>query len=83
MLFENYFVNSFRFVFAGKMKTIFDAEFASYMVRAKQKMETPDSTVDPLSQVVVAGGAGGKGTKRGRKGDAASTSNKVARSKKL
>jgi hypothetical protein len=37
------------FVFVEKMKTIFDAEFASYLVRAKEKMEAPDATVDPIS----------------------------------
>jgi hypothetical protein len=45
---------------------------------AKQKMDTPDVVVDPLSQVVVAGNAG-KGLKRGRRAETASTSNKVAR----
>jgi hypothetical protein len=59
------------------MKTISDAEFASYLLRAKQKLEAPDAQVDPLSQVVIAGGAGGKGLKRGRKNDTASASNKV------
>jgi hypothetical protein len=48
------------------MKTIFEDEFASYLFRAKKKMENPDATVDPLSQVIVASKAGGRGTKRGR-----------------
>jgi hypothetical protein len=47
------------------MKTIFEDEFASYLFRAKKKMENPDATVDPLSQVIVASKAGGRGTKRG------------------
>jgi hypothetical protein len=47
------------------MKTISDAEFASYLLRAKQKMDTLETIVDSLSQVVVAGDAG-KGLKRGR-----------------
>jgi hypothetical protein len=59
------------------MKTISDAEFASYLLRAKQKLDAPDAQVDPLSQVVVAENAGGKGLKRGRKNDTASTSNKA------
>jgi hypothetical protein len=59
------------------MKTISDDEFASYLVRAKQKMASPDAPVDPLSQVVVA--EKGRGTKRGRKNETASTSNKAAR----
>jgi hypothetical protein len=63
--------------FAGKMKTISDDEFASYLVRAKQKMAAPDAHVDPLSQVVVA--EKGKGTKRGRNDEVASASNKAAR----
>jgi hypothetical protein len=62
---------------AGKMKTISDAEFASYLLRAKQKLDNPDAQVDPLSQVVIAGNASGKGTKRGRKNDTASASNKI------
>jgi hypothetical protein len=49
------------------MKTIFDAEFAAYLLKAKQKLEALDASVDPVSQVIVAGGAGGKGVKRGRK----------------
>jgi hypothetical protein len=61
------------------MKTISDAEFASYLLRAKEKMKAPDATVSPLSQVVVAGEAGGKGAKRGQKGDTASTSNKIVK----
>jgi hypothetical protein len=61
------------------MKMISDAEFASYLVRAKQKLDAPDAQVDPLSQVVVAEKTDGKGVKRGRKNDAASTSNKVPR----
>jgi hypothetical protein len=28
--------------FAGKMKTMSDAEFASYLLRAKQKLDNPD-----------------------------------------
>jgi hypothetical protein len=67
------------FVSVGKMKTISDDEFASYLVRAKQKMEAPDASVDPISQVVVASKAGGKGVKRGRKTEDASPSNKAAR----
>jgi hypothetical protein len=59
------------------MKTISDTEFASYLLRAKQKLDAPDAQVDPLSQVVIAEGAGGKGLKRGRKNDTASASNKV------
>jgi hypothetical protein len=59
------------------MKTIFDAEFATYLLRAKEKMATPDDHVNPLSQVIVAGEAGGKGVKRSRKNDTASTSNKA------
>jgi hypothetical protein len=62
---------------SGKMKTISDAEFASYLLRAQQKLENPDAQVDPLSRVVIAGNAGGKGVKRGRKNDTASASNKV------
>jgi hypothetical protein len=42
-------------------------------------MEAPDACVDPLSQVAVANKAGGKGVKRGRKNETASTSNKAAR----
>jgi hypothetical protein len=61
------------------MKTISDAEFASYLLRAKQKLDTPDAIVDPASQVIVAGDAGGKGTKRGRRTEAVSTSNKAAK----
>jgi hypothetical protein len=68
-----------RFTFAGTMKTIFYAEFASYLVKARQKIEMLDNTVDPISQVVVAGKAGGKGVKRGRRGEAAPTSNKAAK----
>jgi hypothetical protein len=64
-------------IFAEKMKTISDDEFASYLVRAKQKMAAPDSSVDPLSQVIVADK--GKGKKRGRKDEVASGSNKAAR----
>jgi hypothetical protein len=56
--------------FVGKMKTISDAEFASYLLRAKQKMDTPETIVDPLSQVIVAGDAG-KGLKRGRRAETA------------
>jgi hypothetical protein len=63
--------------FAGKMKTISDDEFASYLIRAKQKMAAPGSTVDPLSQVIVADK--GKGTKRGRRDEVAAASNKAAR----
>jgi hypothetical protein len=59
------------------MKTISDTELASYLLRVKQKLDAPDAQVDPLSQVVIAEGAGGKGLKRGRKNDAASASNKV------
>jgi hypothetical protein len=59
------------------MKTLSDAEFASYLLRAKQKLDQPDGQVDPLSQVVIAGNAEGKGVKRGRKNDTVSTSNKV------
>jgi hypothetical protein len=66
-------------VFAESMRTISDAEFTSYLVRAKQKLETPDATVDPLSQVVVAGNAGGKDVKRGRRAEAVTTSNKAPR----
>jgi hypothetical protein len=66
-------------VVAEKMKTISDAEFASYLLRAKQKLDTPDATVDPISQVVVASDAGGRGLKRGRKAEAVSTSNKAAK----
>jgi hypothetical protein len=40
-------------------------------------MAAPDTPVDPMSQVVVA--EKGKGTKRGRKNETASTSNKAAR----
>jgi hypothetical protein len=40
-------------------------------------MEKPAAKIDPLSQVVVAADASGKGSKRGRKGDDASTSNKI------
>jgi hypothetical protein len=58
------------------MKTISEAEFASYLVRAKQKLDVPDVAVDPLSQVVV---AEGKGVKRGRRTEAATTSNKTPR----
>jgi hypothetical protein len=58
------------------MKTISDAEFASYLLRAKQKLDTPDAQVEPLSQVVVAGNVEGKGVKRGRRNDTTSTSNK-------
>jgi hypothetical protein len=36
------------------MKTISDDEFASYLARAKKKMEAPDASVDPVSQVIVA-----------------------------
>jgi hypothetical protein len=61
----------------GKMLTISDAEFASYLLRAKQKLDNRDAQVDRLSQVVIAGDTGGKGTKRGRKSDTASTSNKI------
>ena len=61
------------------MKSISDAEFAAYLLRAKEKLDAPDTQVNPLSQVVVAEKADGKGTKRGRKNDAASTSNKVPR----
>jgi hypothetical protein len=73
------FLLTFSFVVAEKMKTISDAEFASYLLRAKQKLDTPDATVDPISQVIVAGDAGGKGVKRGRRAEAASTSNKAAK----
>jgi hypothetical protein len=59
------------------MKTISDAEFASYLLRAKQKLDAPDAQVDPLSQVVIAEGAGGKGLKSGRRNDTASASNKI------
>jgi hypothetical protein len=61
------------------MKTISDAEFASYLLRAKQKLDAPDAQVDPLSQVVVVEKADGKGLKRGRRNAAASTSNKAPR----
>jgi hypothetical protein len=47
------------------MKTISDAEFASYLLRAKQKLDTPDAQVDPLSQVVVVEKTDEKGVKRG------------------
>jgi hypothetical protein len=73
------FLANVLFVSVGKMKTISDDEFASYLVRAKQKMEAPDASVDPISQVVVASKAGGKGVKRGRKTEDASPSNKAAR----
>jgi hypothetical protein len=59
------------------MKTISDDEFASYLIRAKQKMAALGSTVDPLSQVIVADK--GKGTKRGRRDEVAAASNKAAR----
>jgi hypothetical protein len=59
------------------MKTISDDEFASYLVRAKQKMAAPGVIMDLLSQVIVADK--GKGTKRGRKDEVASASNKAAR----
>jgi hypothetical protein len=52
------------------MKTISDAEFASYLLKVKQKMDTPETIVDPLSQVVVAGDAG-KGLKRGQRAETA------------
>ncbi|KAK2429176.1 hypothetical protein QL285_027636 [Trifolium repens] len=42
-------------------------------------MENPDANVDPLSQVIVAGKAGGRGTKRGRKAESASPSHKAAK----
>jgi hypothetical protein len=63
----------------GKMKTISDVEFASYLLRAKQNLDTPGAQVDPLSQVVVVEKIDGKGVKRGRRNVAASTSNKVPR----
>jgi hypothetical protein len=34
-------------LFAGKMKTISEDEFASYLARAKKKMEAPGASVDP------------------------------------
>jgi hypothetical protein len=71
------FILTFSLLFAEKMKTISDDEFASYLVRAKQKMVVPVTPVDPMSQVVVA--EKGKGTKRGRKNEIASISNKAAR----
>jgi hypothetical protein len=58
---------------------ISDAEFAAYFLRAKERLDAPDTQVNPLSQVVVVEKADGKGTKKGRKNDAASTSNKVPR----
>jgi hypothetical protein len=61
----SFWLTPLSYFFAGKMKTISDAEFASYLLRAKQKLGAPDAQVDPLSQVVVAEGAGGKGLKRG------------------
>jgi hypothetical protein len=61
------------------MKTISDAEFASYLLRAKQKLDAPDAQVDPLSQVMVVEKADGKGLKRGRRNAVASTSNKAPR----
>jgi hypothetical protein len=61
------------------MKKISEAEFVAYLLKAKQKLETPVAHVAPETQVVVAGDAGGKGVKRGRRGDAASTSNKAAK----
>jgi hypothetical protein len=61
------------------MKTITDAEFASYLLRAKQKIDTHNAIVEPLSQVVVADAAAGKATKRGRKTEAVKESNKVPR----
>jgi hypothetical protein len=67
------------FVFVGKMKTISDDEFASYLAWAKKKMEAPDASVDPVSQVIVASKAGGRGTKRGRKVETTSPSHKAAR----
>jgi hypothetical protein len=60
------------------MKTISDVEFASYLLRAKQKLDIPDAPVDPLSQVVVEK-ADEKGLKRGRRSVATSTSNKAPR----
>jgi hypothetical protein len=68
-----------RFIFVERMRTISEAEFASYLVRAKQKLETPGVAVDSLAQVVVAGYAGGKGVKRGRRAEVATTSNKAPR----
>jgi hypothetical protein len=44
---------TFMFFVVGKMKTISDAEFASYLLRAKEKRDNPDAVVPPLSQVVV------------------------------
>jgi hypothetical protein len=41
------------FFVVGKMKTISDAEFASYLLRAKEKRDNPDAVVPTLSQVVV------------------------------
>jgi hypothetical protein len=61
------------------MKTISEDEFASYLLRAKQKLAAPDALVDPLSQVVVANKGGSRGTKRGRKAENAFPSNKVAK----
>jgi hypothetical protein len=64
---------------AGKMKTISEDEFASYLFRAKKKMENPDASVDPLSQVIVASKPGGRGTKRGRRAESVSPSHKAAK----
>jgi hypothetical protein len=61
------------------MKTISEDEFASYLLRAKQKLAAPDALVDPLSQVVVANKGGSRGTKRGRKAENVFPSNKVAK----
>jgi hypothetical protein len=61
------------------MTTISDAEFASYLLRAKEKLDNPDAVVPPLSQVVVAGSAASKAGKRGRKDEVALESNKAPR----
>lgn len=60
------------------MRKFSEEEFAAYLARSREKRENPDTVVNPLTQIIVGGGAATKGKTKRKRDEAEDESQQVA-----